>query len=883
MAQDNRGTHTQRTCIECGAPQSARNHYFTGKMLVERDFTDEQLYHMNKQRRHNRYLHGSGTVCGLKVKQHPFESQRDTCIVIEPGTAIDCCGRELLLEREEYFDFSTKIKEKKGDLEPGEHILQICLRYSECPIEFMSVLFDDCSNGGVDSQPNRIVESYDIDVRIDPEMRRRALDDMCLEPQGEDFKIAGTSRFAVDEANHYLYILTSNDPSTLHVYHTDNHSHMGSHTFSHEAMDLALSRDGTRAYVSFRKKRSVHVLDTVALREQKPDTLINELPAHHEPTGNVQLAVSRRNGHLYVLDVAGRHVTPWRDGINNESDDVDDFRLPEIYVGHDPHSIVASPDGKWIFVANRGDYSISVIDTASHHNTPIKLSLGEVVPSKLAVAETPDGLKLYVTDSLNHTVSIFDLALRESPPISGSAKRLHFANEEPVDIAAAPEGRWLYVLLRNDEGRGRIQTIDTHRIEPEERYAWGASLAVGNIPRQLKLMSHHQHLYVGYHGTSRDTDPGGVAILHLYERNCEDLLRRKALEECTDCDDDCVILATIRHYEPGKPISNCHIDNWTDRHLLPSIQCVTDIVHCILESGGVKGPRGDEGPMGPRGETGPKGEHGEIGPHGRQGEQGPRGRPGDEGPQGERGAPGQRGERGAQGATGSRGPEGPQGPQGEVGPPGSDGARIDEVKAHTVAPDVDGSARIQVINGERTLVLEIPRGHDAPTPRPVEYTRICGINWQHGREMVRDDFEDNGLLIAFNHPIQARDINWQTFQVLALREEHGLRCWCELPAYVRGVQLELSEGSGDTRTIVGIENDDPGPDSFVNGARFKPRQVPYGPLRVILKGDFIRDEKKHGVDANHLPPWLPRRLSGDGVEGGTFESWFSVRDEDKRS
>ena len=882
-------------------PQLARNHYFTGKLLVERDFTDEQRYNAGKQQRQNRYLHGSGTVCGLKVKQHPHENRRDTCIVIEPGTAIDCCGRELLVRCEEYFDFSTKIKEKKGNLEPGEHTLQICLRYSECPAEQVPVLFDECGSGGTDSQPNRIIEGYDFDVRIDPKMKRQALDDVCLEWE-HTLNLDRTSRFAVDEAKHCLYILTSDNPSTLYAYDTDKRSLMGSHTFTTEAMDLALSRDGTRAYVSVRQRSSVLVLNTVALREGEPDLLVNELPAHHEPSGDVRLAVSHRDGHLYVLDTDGRHVTPWRNGINHKSHDVDDFREPEIHVGHDPHSIVGSPDGKWMFVANSGDRSVRVIDTVSHEHGPIILHLGETIPTELAVADTPGGLKLYVADSVNKAVSIISLALHESPPFTVSGHPIKFANDEPVDIAAAPGGRWLYVLLKNAAGKGRIQVIDTRLVEPGEQYAMGASIPIGNEPCQLKLVHTHQRLYAGFRGTSRDTDHGGVAIVHIYEKTCEDLLKR-ALEECPDCDDDCVILATIRHYEDGQKIADSRIDNWTDRHLLPSTERITDIVRCILESGGIKGPRGEEGPQGPRGEEGPqgprgeegsqgpRGEEGRQGPHGEEGSQGPRGEEGSQGPRGEEGRQGPRGEEGPQGPRGQVGPQGPRGEEGQIGPrgeegsPGRDGAGIDEVQATIVDCDDPGSADIREINGKRTLVLEIPRGCDAPSPTTVEYTQICGISWEHGGSMERDDFEDKGLLIAFNHNIRAGDINWHTFQVLASsKEEHGLRCWCELPyEHVRGVQLELEEGQEDTCEIVRIEQWDPDHDAFVNGAWFKPAEVHLGPLRVILKGDFIRDENGRGVDANHLPPWLPDRLSGDGVEGGTFESWFSVREEEKRS
>src|ERR1700684_2195281 len=90
-------------CVECDIPQLARNNYFTGKLLVERDFTDEQRYTMGKLRRHNQKLHGWGTVCGLKWKQDHTPACQSQYVVVEPGTAIDCCGREILLNCEEYF------------------------------------------------------------------------------------------------------------------------------------------------------------------------------------------------------------------------------------------------------------------------------------------------------------------------------------------------------------------------------------------------------------------------------------------------------------------------------------------------------------------------------------------------------------------------------------------------------------------------------------------------------------------------------------------------------------------------------------------------------------------------------------------------------------
>ena len=81
------GHNGNGTCVECATPQLARNNYFTGKLLVERDFREEQDYFLGKDRRHNQELHGWGVVCGLKVKQHPDENCRDRYVIVEPAPA----------------------------------------------------------------------------------------------------------------------------------------------------------------------------------------------------------------------------------------------------------------------------------------------------------------------------------------------------------------------------------------------------------------------------------------------------------------------------------------------------------------------------------------------------------------------------------------------------------------------------------------------------------------------------------------------------------------------------------------------------------------------------------------------------------------------------
>ena len=108
----------------------------------------------------------------------------------------------------------------------------------------------------------------------------------------------------------------------------------------------------------------------------------------------------------------------------------------------------------------------------------------------------------------------------------------------------------------------------------------------------------------------------------------------------------------------------------------------------LLESGKIKGEKGDtgaQGPQGEKGDTGAAGPQGATGPRGPQGETGAaftydmftaaqlaalKGEKGDKGATGPKGDPGEQGpqgEKGDPGATGPQGATGPRGPQGETG------------------------------------------------------------------------------------------------------------------------------------------------------------------------------------------------------------------------
>lgn len=104
-----------------------RNRYFYGKLLTVDDFQAEQKYMNDKRRLINRFLHGSGVVCGLNVVRVD-----DYSISLESGVALDFSGREIVVDTPiikklsliEGFDSYTAEDE-------DDSYLYLCIEYAE--------------------------------------------------------------------------------------------------------------------------------------------------------------------------------------------------------------------------------------------------------------------------------------------------------------------------------------------------------------------------------------------------------------------------------------------------------------------------------------------------------------------------------------------------------------------------------------------------------------------------------------------------------------------------------------------------------------------------------------------------------------------------------
>ena len=159
--------HKDPACGVCATNPFERNNYFYGKQFTVRDLVQEQSYFNDKRHLINRMILGWGVVCGLEVSWH----EKTGRLMVSPGMAIDCCGREIIVCE----DKCVPIDETDDDCckepeHPREGMFVLCLEYHECHAEPIELPAAGCDEKGK-TEYNRTREGF--------KFRLKAWDDAC--------------------------------------------------------------------------------------------------------------------------------------------------------------------------------------------------------------------------------------------------------------------------------------------------------------------------------------------------------------------------------------------------------------------------------------------------------------------------------------------------------------------------------------------------------------------------------------------------------------------------------------------------------------------------------------------------------------------------------
>lgn len=156
---------------------------------------------------------------------------------------------------------------------------------------------------------------------------------------------------------------------------------------------VAVTADGSRAFVSNLQSRNVSVIDIGARLK------LLDLSAGTEPEG---IALTPDDTQLWVAARGSNEVFVFDAGTLEQVDRID--------VGNFPIRIAISPDGRHAVTSNLADGTVSVIDVASREVVRTIEVSGEAEAMQVTIVFSPDGKRLYLAETGRDTVAEIDFA-----------------------------------------------------------------------------------------------------------------------------------------------------------------------------------------------------------------------------------------------------------------------------------------------------------------------------------------------------------------------------------------------------------------------------------------------------------------------------------------
>ena len=157
--------HSDRDMVRNSGPTIAlsRPLYEPGHYLASSDLHTEQGYLLQRLRRHNRYLHGWGVICGLWVAP-AREPRRPWEVLVCPGYAIGPYGDEIFVPRRAPLDICDSVWLRTVILRRPAPIAYVAIRYAEFATRPAPTNPPSCGCHDPMYVPSRIRDDFKVDV-----------------------------------------------------------------------------------------------------------------------------------------------------------------------------------------------------------------------------------------------------------------------------------------------------------------------------------------------------------------------------------------------------------------------------------------------------------------------------------------------------------------------------------------------------------------------------------------------------------------------------------------------------------------------------------------------------------------------------------------------
>jgi len=157
-------------CSEARLGQLERVKFFPRMLLTAEDMVAESEYHREKLKRHNRFLHGTGIVCGLDVTPAPAPNP-STAIQVGSGYALSPCGDEIFVGEPVIIDLkncgpgATTDPCEPSIIRGGNGVgatITVGIKFADCLAKPVRAMPAGCACEDEDCEYSRIRDSFQI-------------------------------------------------------------------------------------------------------------------------------------------------------------------------------------------------------------------------------------------------------------------------------------------------------------------------------------------------------------------------------------------------------------------------------------------------------------------------------------------------------------------------------------------------------------------------------------------------------------------------------------------------------------------------------------------------------------------------------------------------